>query len=231
MSTFAAALRSLSRPLAASLALTLVPCLALAQTAPAKKSVKHAAADTSARASGTGSQIGDIWVGGGAGIAPAISGTPGVFTWKLYGEIDYVATRLAPGVDLEVVGTLAPVRYGSTSQTAPIIGASASTSIYYLDLYPEARVVYGVAPQWSVYGGLGLGITYYSATAKLELPGFPTQEATSSGVSGLLHLGLGGRYEFSKTMRVDVQVVGLNFALGGDAQSNYTFQVGLGFKI
>ena len=101
------------------------------------------------------------------------------------------------------------------------------TSYFRFELVPTARVSAPVAKNLGLYGDVGLGFVYYSASSTVTVPGFPTALVYSaSGAGGVFKLAGGGYYAFDQNWRLFIEPVGLNFYFGEGSGFVYTMMFG-----
>jgi Outer membrane protein beta-barrel domain len=178
----------LARPLfaAALAALLAVPSAGSAQ---AKRGTRtQAAAPAGATAPGA------LTVGGFIGIE---TGDLSGFALRVDGELPF--QRLSPQVNLSLVGSLGYTHFGKDIPFGTI-------RYNIVHVIPAARFTLPVNPQFDVYGDAGLGLYYYSGTAKTTVPFFGTVEDSTSGVGLMMRFAVGGFYHVSPKLRLGAEL-------------------------
>ncbi|HYQ81116.1 MAG TPA: hypothetical protein VEP68_06435, partial [Anaeromyxobacteraceae bacterium] len=75
-----------------------------------------------------------------------------------------------------------------------------------------------------LYGDVGLGFQYISASITTNPPGLAY--GTASGAGGVFKLAGGGYYAFDQNWRLFIEPVGLNFYFGSGSGFVYTIMFG-----
>ncbi len=210
------------RAAAAALALALLPALAAAQTAPAKKSGKPAPAAATApdpapapeaRSSGT------LPYALSVGIGPSFEDAGTAFKLRLEGSM--AIKPIFPNTTFELVLPIGLVFWG---QSAAGFGFTVDASYFRFEIVPTARISAPVAKDLGLYGDVGLGFQYISASITTNPPGLAY--GTASGAGGVFKLAGGGYYAFDQNWRLFLEPVGLNFYFGDGSGFVYTIMFG-----
>lgn len=167
----------------------------LAAPAAASAQTRRTTRATAPRHTTTSSTADALTVGGFIGFE---TGDLTGFALRADGELPF--QQLSPQVKLSFVGSLGFTHFSKD------VGAYGTLSFNLVKLVPAARFTLPLNPQFDLYGDAGLGLYYYSATAKTSFPGFPTVEATSSGVSLMMRLGAGGFYKVNPKVRIGAEL-------------------------
>jgi hypothetical protein len=212
------------RAAATGLALALVPVLAAAQTAPAKKSSKPAPAAATRydpaptpapRASGT------LPYALSFAIGPSFEGGT-AFKMRFEGSM-----ALKPLFPNSVFELALPVSFAFWGQSYAIPPYTWDYSYFRLEIVPTARISAPVAKDIGLYGDAGLGFQYFSGSFSTTAPaGFPISVGSASGAGGIFKLAGGGYYAFDQNWRLFIEPVGLNFYFGGGSGFVYTIMFG-----
>jgi opacity protein-like surface antigen len=200
----------------------LAPAVALAAPAKSGSAAKSAAAPTSAA-----SPLDGLEVGGFVGYeTDDVSG----LSLRLDGEIPF--RELSPQVKLSWVGSVGYSRltwdYG--------FGASINTNVF--KLVPAARFSMPLTPQFSVFGDVGLGLAYVSAT--IDLPA-PFSDITDSTINLMMRLGVGAFYQVNERMKIGAMLeldpifgdYGFSSTNGvsGSSQTTFLIQAGMMYRL
>ena len=212
------------RAAAAGLALALVPVLAAAQTAPAKKSSKPAPAAATrydpapapeARSSTTLPYALSLAIG------PSFEAQT---AFKLRLEGSMAIKPIFPNSTFELA---LPISFAFWGQSYTVPPYTWDYSYFRLEIVPTARISAPVARDFGLYGDLGLGFQYFSASFTTTAPvGFPVSVGSTSGAGGLFKLAGGGYYAFDQNWRIFIEPVGLNFYFGSGSGFVYTIMFG-----
>lgn len=197
-----------------SLALALAALLApVAASAQAKTQAKT----QTTRSGGYGSPD-SLSLGGFVGFE---TGDLTGFALRLDGEMPFQS--LSPEVKLSGVGSLGFTHFG---QDVPF----GTLTYNIVKLVPAARFTMALNPQFDLYGDAGLGLYYYSATLKTNMPFFGTVEASSTGVGLMMRLGVGGFYKVNPKVKIGAEL-GLDPYFGKVGTNDWTIMAGAMFAI
>ncbi len=202
----------------------LAPAVALAAPASGPKSASKAPPSASP-ASSPSSPGSGLEFGGFIGYeTDDLSG----LALRVDGELPFQA--LSPAVNLSWVGSIGyshltwdPVPYGSFTANV-------------LKLVPAARFTLPLNPQFSVFGDVGLGLAYISATTEFSPPGFPSQSFSDSSLNIMMRLGVGAWYHVNPQLKLGAMlefdpVFGDYAFSGANSQSFFQIQVGAMFRL
>ena len=147
---------------------------------------------------------------------------------RLDGEIPF--RDLSPQVKLSFVGSL-----GYSRLTDSQFGADITANVF--KFVPAARFTMPLNPQFSVFGDVGLGLAYVSAT--VSSPFFA--DITDSTVNLMMRFGVGGWYHVNDRLKVGAMLeldpifgdFGFSSAngLNGSSQTTFLFQVGMMYRL
>lgn len=213
------------RAVAAALALALVPTLAAAQTAPAKKKASHpapaqATAVDPAPPPAPRAYTPSYPYGITFGIGPSFEGSTAL---KLRLEGSMQLRPLFPNTTFELA---LPIALAFWSQSGGIPGFSWDVSYVRFEIVPTARLGFPVARDLGLYADAGLGFDYASASVTTSA-GFVY--SASSGAGGIFKLAGGGYYSIDPHWRLFLEPIGLNFYFGGVSGFVYTIMLGAGY--
>ena len=207
------------RAAAAALAFALVPALAAAQTAPAKKASKPAPAEAAPapRASSTLPYSINLAIG------PSFEGTTAL---KLRLEGTMVMKPLFPNSTFELA---LPLGFAFWGESGGVPGFySFDISYFRFEIVPTARVTWPVAKDLGLYADAGLGFVYYSVSSTIT--GAVPLSFGTSGAGGVFKLAGGGHYAIDPHWRLFVEPVGLNFYFGEGSGFVYTLMFGAAYR-
>lgn len=192
--------------------------LAVALLAPA---VALAAPPSRAAAPATGSPLAGLQVGGFIGYeTDTVSG----LSLRLDGEVPF--RDLAPQVKLSWVGSIGYSRLTDS----PGFGADFKSNVF--KIVPAARFTVPLAPQFSVFGDVGLGLAYVSAT--IDTPFFPSQ--TDSTLNLMMRFGVGAWYEVNPQVKIGAMleldpIFGDYGFSGASSQTTFIIQAGMMYRL
>jgi opacity protein-like surface antigen len=195
----------------------LAPTVALA--APASKSkAPPAEAAPAEQPLGTGLEVGGFLGYEAADFSGLALRVDGVLPFR----------DLAPQVKLSFVGSI-----GYSHLTWDVFGVTATANM--LKFVPAARFSVPVAPQFEVFGDVGLGIAYTKVS--VDVPGFG--EVSDSSTNLMMRLGAGGWYNVNPKIKVgamiDIDPVFGNFGTSTDgvakSETFWSLLVGAMFKL
>jgi hypothetical protein len=154
----------------------------------------------------------------GVSLGPSFEGET---TFKLRLEGAMTLQPLSRDVGLDLV---LPMGFAFWGQDF----AGYSVSYFRFELVPSARFTFPVAREFTLYGDVGLGFAYYSASISnnaLPIPG-----ASVSGASGVFRLAGGGFYNLNSQWRLVFEPIGLHFYFGSGSGTAYSILFGVNYR-
>jgi opacity protein-like surface antigen len=208
----------------------LAPAVAFA--APAAGSSKSSKSSSSGQAKSSAaspqqaaapaSQYGGLEVGGFIGYeTDSVSG----LALRLDGELPF--RDLSPQVKMSWVGSI-----GYSHLTETVGWADVTTNM--IKVVPSARFTLPLNPQFDVFGDVGLGIAYVSATIDVHPPfGIPSSSFSDSTFNIMMRIGAGAWFHVNPQLKVGAMLefdpifgdYGFSGANGVTASSQNTFNI------
>ncbi len=205
----------------------LVPAAAFA--APAKNApVAKSAARPAAASSTTANPLDNLQVGGFLGYeTDDVSGV----SLRVDGEVPFRA--LSPQLNLSWVGSLG---YSRLTKSVSAFGMTTDFTANILKAIPAARFTFPVNPQISLFGDVGLGLAYVSATIEESVPGFGSASVSDSTINFMMRIGAGAFYQVNPKTRIGAMIefdpyLGDFGFSGASSQSPFLIQAGAMFKL
>ncbi len=149
---------------------------------------------------------------------------------RLDGEIPF--RDLAPNVKMSWVGSLG---YSHLTDSS-FAGVDLSSNV--LKIVPAARFTVPLNPQFSVFGDVGLGLAYVSASVSFFDPFLGTVSRSDSSLNLMMRFGVGAWYQATDRLKVgamlDLDPIFGNFGTSGygmGSENTFSVLVGMMYRL